>query len=227
MRCKTLSLRSLPLSLALLALVCPPSRGQAQPAAGEAIELRFLNGVYTDLDSDIDPVRQGPLTIRISSPRHQVTVHGNRVWLVPRPDGTLEATVEVDFEGGGDLVAEIEGGGATTPFQDTVTAPRQTVRVTGRTRMEGLAEGYLMTVEEAPPTVTLRIRSELATNLVRVCEALAGFLGLDCSGLEAALSVVTVPLPQPGEQFLVPAALLTPEERAYFDHFLPAAPPTS
>ncbi len=42
-----------------------------------------MNGVYEDLDSNLQPVRQGQVTIRVSSPDHRLTVHGNRLTLAP------------------------------------------------------------------------------------------------------------------------------------------------
>lgn len=216
--------RWIPAALALVGLVFPhPSRG-AELAAPEGVELQFLNGSYTDLDSDLEPVRQGPLVIRISSPNHQVRVHRNRFELTPRDDGLLDAILEVDFEGDGLLFADIEGPGISSRYTDEVAAPRQTVRVAGKIRLEQAEGGYLVTVEEAPPSVDLEIRSAMAQRIVDICRTLAQLplLRFDCTGLEASMSVATVPLPEPGEQFLVPEDRLTEAERAFFDRF--AAP---
>ena len=202
--------------------------GGAEPGAGEEIELQFLNGAYTDLDSDLEPVREGPLVIRFSSPDHEVRVNGNRVVLTPVAADILYATLEVDFEGEGHLVADIEGLGVNSRYTDEVAAPRQTVRVAGKIRLMRVVGGYLVTVEEAPPAVNLEIRSALAQRIVKLCRTLAKipFVRLNCSGLETSLSVVTVPLPQPGEQFLVPEEDLTEEERAFFDRFTAAGEPS-
>ncbi|MCP4657408.1 MAG: hypothetical protein GY856_18540 [bacterium] len=213
--------RWIPAGLALVGLVFPHPLGGAELAAAEGVELQFFNGSYTDLDSDLEPVRQGPLVIRISSPSHQVRVHGNRLELTPRGGGTLDATLEIDFEGDGLLFADIEGPGVSSRYTDEVEAPRQTVRVAGKIRLERTVGGYLVTVEEAPPTVDLEIRSAMARRIVDICRTLAQlpFLAFNCTGLETSMSVATVPLPQPGEQLLVPEERLTEEERAFFDRF--------
>ena len=78
----------------LLILAVPCSAEEANE-----IEIDFMNGVYTDLDSNIQPVQRGALTIHISSPEHQLTVHGNRLRLGANDDGTVHATLEVDFLG--------------------------------------------------------------------------------------------------------------------------------
>ncbi len=215
------SIRWILAGFTLVALVFPLPLGGAELAAPEATELQFLNGTYTDLDSDLEPVRQGPLVIRISSPNHQVRVNGNRLALAPRGGGRLDAALEIDFEGDGILFADIEGPGINSRYTDEVEAPRQTVRAAGTIRLARAVGGYLVTVEEAPPTVDLEIRSAVARRIVDLCRTLARLplLRFNCTGLEASMSVATVPLPQPGEQFLVAEERLTEEERAFFDRF--------
>ena len=210
--------KALPLTV-LLALVLSP-----RTAAGEdGIEIDFLNGVYTDLGRDIQPVERGAMTLYITSPEHRLTVHGNRLLLSANDDGTVGATVEVEFEGEGHLVVEVRTGGVGNEFEDNVAAPRQTVSVSGTARLERTGEGYLMTVVDGQESVELEIRSDLATRLVLLCRTFERLplIRVNCAGIENALAVVTVPLPEPGEQFLVPAEKLTEDERAYFDSFVP------
>lgn len=185
------------------------------------IEVGFLNGVYTDLDSGIAPVHRGALTLHLSSPRHRITVHGNRLRLADDGAGALDASLEVDFEGEGDIVVVLESGGLKNRIDDHVSAPRQSVTVTGKTLVERVAGGYLMTVVDAQPTVDLKIESAMAGRLVGLCKAFEKLplIPVDCAGIETALSVVTVPLPQPGTQFLVPAERLTADEKAFFERF--------
>ncbi len=189
--------------------------------AGE-IEVGFLNGVYTDLDSGIAPVRRGALTLHLSSPRHRLTVHGNRLRLAAGVDGAVDAAFEVDFEGEGEIVVELESGGMRNRFEDRVSAPRQTVTVTGTALFERIAGGYLMTVADAQPTVDLEIESDMAGRLVALCKTFEKLplIRVDCSGIETALSVVTVPLPRPGERFVVPAERLTDDEKAFFERYV-------
>lgn len=210
--------------LALLLIVIFTSALGGQEA--DEIEIDFMNAVYTDLDSGIQPVQRGTLTIHISSPRHELIVHGNRLSLSSNGDGTLDATLSVDFEGEGDLVAELESHGMRNKFDDQVAAPRQTVTVSGIARLEHAEDGYLMTVVEAPPSVDLEIRSDMAGDLVGLCKVFEKIplIPVDCTGIETALTVVTAPLPGPGEQFVVPADQLTRDEKAYFDRFVSSDP---
>lgn len=207
-----------PALIALLALLlASPWIASAQ----EGIEIDFLNGVYTDLGRDIQPVERGAMTLYITSPEHRLAVHRNYLRLSANGDGTVDATVEVEFEGEGHLVVEIETGRIRNDFEDDVAAPRQTVSVTGKARLERIDEGYLMTVVDGPKSVDLAIQSALASRLVALCQTLdkIPFIPVHCVGIESALSVVTAPLPKPGEQFVVPGENLTEDERAYFDRF--------
>ena len=202
--------------LLLLAVVLAPLPVFGQP---EAIEVDFVNGVYTNLDGAIQPVERGGLTIHVQSPEHRLVVHRNRLWLSANGDGSLDATFEVEFEGEGHIIARLETGGVSNSFEDQVTAPRQTVSVSGKARLQRIEEGYLMTVVEAPPSVDLEIRSDLAGRLVSLCRAVEALIPVSCGGIDTALSVVTAPLPQAGEQFVVAHENLTADERAYFDRF--------
>ena len=192
-------------------------------AAGDVAEtdIDFMNGVYTDLNQNIQPVERGGMVIHITSPEHRLTVHGNRLELRRNADGTIDATLEVDFEGEGRIIAELVSGAMKNKFEDRVAAPRQTVSVSGRARLESVEGGYLMTVVDGPPSVELQIQSDLASNLLGLCKTFEKLplLPINCAGLETALSVVSAPLPEPGEEFLVPAVLLTDDEKAFFDRF--------
>ena len=183
------------------------------------IEVGFVNGVYENLDSDLQPIRRGSLTIRVSSPEHRLTVHGNRLSLERDGDGTVAASMEVDFEGGGDLIADIDGLGR---FTDVVKVPRQSVRAQGTVRIARDEDGYLVTVVDADRFVLMDIESGMAREMVDTCRALAmlPFISLPCGSLETALATVSVPMPGPGEQFRVRAADLSSSERAFFDRFL-------
>jgi hypothetical protein len=186
------------------------------------IELGFVNGVWADLDSGFQPVRRGGLTIRVASPEHRVTVHRNRLTLSRDGDGPVDASLEVEFQGEGQIVADLVSAGLENRIEDRVTAPRQSVAAWAKVRFERDEGGYLMTVVEAQPKVDLEIRSDLAGRLVAFCRVFEKLplIPVDCAGIETALSVVTVPLPGPGEQFLIPGERLTAGEKAFFDRFL-------
>ncbi len=202
------------LAIGLAVFPAPVSTAADDPTSG--IEIDFVNGVYEDLDSNLQPIRQGSITINVSSPEHRLTVHGNRLSLEPNGDGTLAAVIEVEFEGRGHLIADVEGIGR---FEDNVEAPRQTARAAGTVGLTRAAGGYLFTVEAADPSVRLEIVSGVASQVVGACRTLAllPFVRLPCGGLEKSLQAVDVPMPGPGEQIQVRADLLTDEERAFLD----------
>jgi len=211
------SVRSRIFVLVLLLLAVPLAAGER----GE-IELAFVNGVWANLDSGLQPVRRGALTIHVASPEHRVTVLENRLTLARDGGGPVDASLEVEFEGEGQIVADLETGGLKNRLEDRVAAPRQTVSVWAKVRFERAGGGYLMTLVETQPTVELEIRSDLAGRLVTLCKVFEKIplVPVDCAGIETALSVVTVPLPGPGEQFLLPGERMTDAEKAFFDRFL-------
>ncbi len=191
---------------------------------------RLWTGTYPGLDSDLAPIEEGPLTIRLSSPEHQLVVHRNRLRLVPNRRGGLDATVEIELEGEGRLHADVEGAGrsgvpAGSRFSDDVAVPRQTVRARGEVRLERAADGYRFTVERPGAAAALAIESGIAGQVVGVCRALAvlPFIDLGCDRLEVGLSVIHIPLPEPGTVLLLPADGLAAEERAFFDRLANAA----
>ncbi len=218
-------------ALAGLAMILLPTVASATEASvldspvGEpsTIELDTLNRVYQDLDSDLEPIRQGPIVIHVSSPEHRLEVHGNRLSLTANTDGTVDAVIEVDFEGGGQLIADVEGFGR---FVDRVEAPRQTVHVAGTVRLSRVESGYLITIVDSDPVVQLVIKSELADQIVGVCEAAAliPLISLPCGGVATALETVSLPLPAAGSQLLLPSAEMSGEEKATFDRYIKSSP---
>ncbi len=146
-------------------------------------------------------------------------VHKNRLSLRRTYRGHFEAEVEIELEGEGRLVADVEGAGVKNRFTDDVVARRQAVRVHGEVDLERAEDGYRFTVLRRGPAAALAIDSRLAEQVVGICRALAlvPFLDLGCDRLEAGLSVVRIPLSERGTKLLLPAAGLTDDERAFFD----------
>ena len=66
---------------------------------------------------------------------------------------------------------------------------------------------------ELPRRVEVRIQSKLANQLVSWCEGLALLLPMDCAGMERSLAVAAIPMPEPGGEYLLTDAELTPEDR--------------
>lgn len=205
----------------MLALALPLGAQPADEGAGEVetIELAFLNGDYTELDAHLRPVEQGPLTIHLSSPEHQLTVHRNHLTFTPDGSGAYASTVEVELEGEGKLFADVEGVGMSSRFEDDVEAPRQVLKVVGKVRLERTEGGYQVTLVEAPTASRIEIKSGVIRQIVDFCRALDGLplISLDCPAVEIALTRQEVPMPKAGEQFFLADDRMSDEERAFFD----------
>ncbi len=190
--------------------------------ADDGIELSFLTGTYRDLASQLEPIEQSGLTVKVSSPEHRLTVHGNRFWLTPEGGGEALARIEVDLDGEGLLEARLESAGIGSDFDDQVVLPRQTLELAGRIKVERASDQLIFTVLEAPAEISLQIDSGLAGQLVGVCPLFGKLLPVDCGTLRTSLSRVDVPLPEAGEQFKLPVDRLSAAELAYFERALAA-----
>jgi hypothetical protein len=194
--------------------------GAAQaPPPGGPLRFERLNRPYEDIAPEIVPVVEGPITIRLSSPSNRMTVRDHRLRLEPGSSGSHSAELRVEFEGRGRLVADVDIAGLGGRFEDEVIVPAQAADLEGRVRVQKAAGGYLVTPEQLPPRVAVRIRSGLAGQIVGLCETAAQvpFTSLDCSGLNRRLSTALVPLPAPGESYLLEDADLSAEERRILD----------
>lgn len=185
--------------------------------------LTRLNGVHTNLAPDIAPIQRGPVTVRVESPSHRVAVHGNQLSLVASDSdpGIVAADFEIEFEGEGHLIANIEAM-VTSRLEDEVAIPRQTLRLAGLIRVRPADDGYWITLVDMPDTVQITIESKLLRQLVDLCDGFASFLPVSCDGLADEASRATIPLPPAGEEVLLPNAYLSDDERARFDSFVPA-----
>lgn len=211
----------------LIALLAASSvvfaNGLASGSPEQQIELSFLNQTYRDLDPGLVPIQQGPLRIEVASPQHRVQVFANRLAVRPTLNGTWMAVFQVELDGDGHLQADVGVGGSVSRWVDNVVADRQWVEVSGEIRVSRNQGGYVVGIEVPGPSPKVEIQSALGQQIVTACQGLALLLGLDCDGLDRALSVVQIPLPEPGSSFLLSDEYLNREERAFFD-VLAAAP---
>ena len=198
--------------------------GLAVLAAGSASEeFRFAkwNGTYPDLVGDLAPVEQGALVLDLESPSNVVRLRSHRLVLTPLEEGTHRALLEVELQGGGDLVGDLSLGGITRPIDDRVVVPPQRLSIPGRVRIAPSTEGFDVTPVELPRTLTVSVQSQLGNQLLGLCEQVALFLiAGDCASLAESTQKVTVDLPPPGETYVVPSALVTPEERTALLRYL-------
>lgn len=198
----------------------------ATPAAPSGL-FRFtrLNHAYSEPATAIAPIAEGPLTLRLSSPRNKMVLVSNTLRLEPGAGGSHTADLEVSFFGKAWVVADVDVSGVARHFEEEVVVPRQTQRLEGRVRVARTAGGYLLTPERLPRELRVALQSHLGNDIVALCESLASlpFSELDCSGLARALSTAAVPLPA-GEPFYLATTDLTAGERSQLEGYLAAAP---
>ncbi len=217
-----------PIALAaLLALITAAGGGLSakKARAGTTLVFERLNGTYEDLGANLRPVVSGPVTVRISSPSHRLTLIAHRLELAPLGGGEHSGRLTARFRGQAHLTVGVELGGLPSELEDDVLVPEQERTVDGRFRVDRRPDGYALTMIELPPDVPVEVESGLGKDLVAWCGRLTFFLPGDsgCDGLDRALSNPRVPLPKPGSKVFLEAADLTPEERAALDAYLAAA----
>jgi len=205
------------LALAFLVLLAGRPGGSAVPGQ---IELQRLNRSYSELAPDILPVIEGPLTVRLSSPRNQIVVRRHLLRLEPGAGGSHSADLSIEFQGKGRLVADVEAGPVATRLQDEVLVPPQVAQLQGRVRIRRVQGGYGITPEQLPERLGVRIQSGIGRQIVNVCDGASVVLDLDCPRLEQSLSRAVIPLPAVGEEYLLEDAELTPAERSQLDGYL-------
>ena len=187
--------------------------------ADDGVEIAYLNRTWTHLEGELNPVQEGPLSVRLRSPQQRVSVHRNRLVLAVVRPGESDAQIEARFEGEGQLVADIEGGPFATTLTDRVSAPLQSVRVQGRVRITRDADAYHVRFVDAPASAPVKIQSRLVGEVVGLCEQLGGLAVVDCDRLRESLSTVQVPLGGGDRALRLPREQLGAEERAYLDRF--------
>lgn len=212
-------MRRLGATLVFLALVLLASRPGGTAVPGQ-VELQRLNRSYSEVAPDILPVVEGPLTVRLSSPRNQITVRRHLLRLEPGSGGSHSADLSIEFQGKGWLVADVEAGPLSTRLQDEVLVPPQVAKIQGRMRVRKVQGGYGITPEQLPDKLGVRIQSGIGRQLVNVCDGASVLLALDCPGLERSLSRAVIPLPEAGEEYLLEDAELTAAERSQIDSYL-------
>src|SRR6185436_11982318 len=203
--------------LATLVLLAGRPGGSAVPGQ---IELQRLNRSYSELAPDILPVIEGPLTVRLSSPRNQIVVRRHLLRLEPGAGGSHSADLSIEFQGKGRLVADVEAGPVATRLQDEVLVPPQVAQLQGRVRIRRVQGGYGITPEQLPERLGVRIQSGIGRQIVNVCDGASVVLALDCPSLEQSLSRAVIPLPAAGEEYLLEDAEITPAERSQLDGYL-------
>jgi len=217
MRATRLLLASILAFLLLGAVPVPSPPGQFRFA-------RF-NRSYPEVIPQISPIVEGPLKVQLSAPRSNLTLRSHLLRLEPGPGGSHTAELRVEFLGSGWLVADVDVGGLTsTRLQDKVLVPPQAATLEGRVRVAREPGAYVVTTEQLPKQLRVKIQSGIGNQIVGFCDRVPTLLAdLDCERLDRALSSAVVPLPPPGESYLLEDADLTPQERQQLDAYLSAS----
>jgi len=195
------------------------------PIAPGTTEFTFplFNDTYQEPGTVMAPIRQGGMTVRLSSPENRLTLRTHRVTLTPLSDGTHRAEFVADFAGRGRVIAQVSmGSGPPTRLEDEVVVPPQTKTVVGRVLLARGAGAYEITPVELPARVPIAIETQLGGSFASLCESLALMIQLDCSGVRGMLSTAQVPLPAPGETYLLLDERLTADDRNKLDGYLAA-----
>lgn len=179
-----------------------------------------LNREYTNEVTEAQPMKQGGIRLVLTSPQNKVRLIHHELRLAPLADGTHQASLDVEFEGGGQVEAEVSIGGAASQLTDEVTVPLQAKTFEGRVAIQRTEAGYVFTALELPERITVAIESQLAGRFLQTCRLMRAMLPLDCNALDTLLSQVVLPLPEAGQSFLLPTAELTEENRRALDRYL-------
>jgi hypothetical protein len=210
---------------ALWALALLATFAVATAARAESFTFDRCNRTWRASADRLPAMTQGPLTLHFSSPDAALDVEDHRLDLTPLADGTHRARFEALFTGAATLNVDVEVNGAVSRMQDDVRVPPQRRVVEGRVQLaKGVGEDgtavYEMTVVEMPKTVPVVIESNLAGRLGSMCDGFALLLPLDCGLVRAAMSRVNVPMPEPGETYLLPPECLDPAVARRLDDYL-------
>ena len=207
---------------ALLLAAAAPASAQ-EDAGAQSFSFEPLNRVYEQLIEDLSVVRIGPAEVALRSPEHALTVLRHEATLTAGDDGAFEVELELEIAGSGRIAADVVIGSLESRLNQELVVPRQTLRLEGAISIRRDAEGYRIRTERMPATTRVRIESELGTRLFTVCRQMALVLvSLDCEAIERAVTLIEVPLPEAGEEYLIALEDTTPEERRALDRFLRA-----
>ena len=211
--------------LALVLALCAPALAQEAAIREEAgvgtVSFERLNRVYEELIDDLSLIQIGPAEVALRSPVHSLTVSRHAATLVAGDDGIFVTELELDVSGSGQIAADVVIGSLESQLTQELVVPAQTLRLEGAIAIRRDEDGYWIRTERMPATTQVRIESELGTQLFTVCRKMALVLvSLDCEAIERAVTLISVPLPEAGGEYLIALEDTTPEERRDFDRFL-------
>jgi hypothetical protein len=172
---------------------------------GFSFSLSAFNRTYSDVvPEDLPPIASGPLVVQPSVPSSRLEIRQHRVELRPVEPGIFDAVLEVTIAGSGILSADLSLFGPSTTLRDQVTLPPQTLRIPSRIQLELRSDGLAVTPLTLPSAIEVRVESAVIGQLVGTCESITTLLPVSCDAAAAALSLLRVPLADPGTTYLIP-----------------------
>ncbi len=179
-----------------------------------------FNQSYQDFAPKLDPIKQGPLSIQLSSPKQVLSLKSHTLALRRIGDDLHAFQVLATFEGSGNLFADIDLMGLTSQLSDTFFIPLQKRAISGKIKVEKSTEGYHVTVISLPKHTQVHVRTGLASKLVTWCERFSVLPSslLDCGNLKRSLTHLKIPLPQ-NKSYFVAYADLSPEEQKHLAQY--------
>lgn len=183
-------------------------------------ELQSYNREYVNLRSGSEWEQGGVLKMKVRSPAHRLVIRDHELAMKPDGEQRFRSRIRVTFSGEGELVADIGLVGADKRLEDHVVVPLQEVEVFALVRFLKVDGGYEIETVELPVSVEVAIESQLGSKLVKVCRSAFSILGVKCSGLDAAFSTASVPLPKDGGRYFIAEEQLSRAERKKLNRFL-------
>lgn len=195
-------------------------------AAGPAdFTFQKLNRTYTDFVPELEEVREGGVVVKLASPTQALVLRDHRIHLVPGADGVFDGSLELDIQGKGLVIADVDFGPLEERFNEDVIVPPQTVRLDGKIRMRRVEGGYAIDPVQIPSKVSVAVQSKTINSILALCDqaAILSLGSIECDGLESALTRPTMPIPA-GETFTLQDSELTDADRAALDALLAPVP---
>jgi len=197
--------------------------GTEVPEVAEVLRSDRVDGIHRDLPADIAPIEQGAILIQLQPTNPVLEVASHQLLLWPLEGDSHGARLTARFQGEAELQADLEVAGMPAEMTDFVELPEQETSIEGQFEITREESGYRVVAEELPRFIEVRVKSRLAGQMVTLCRGLALLApgsGAECKGLERLLSVVRLPMPEPGETYFIEASRLTVFERDQLDGYL-------
>lgn len=201
----------------VLALACLSLAAEEEWAT---FQFESYNREFVNVRSNSEWTQDGAIKMKVRSPNHRLVIRDHELALRPDGTGRFLTRIRVAFSGEGDLEADLSLVGADKRIEDHVNVPSQEVEVMAVLRFARVEGGYEVQTVELPEKVDVAIESRLGSQLVEACSGALSILGVKCSGLAAAFSTASVPLPAPGGTYFIGQDQLTRSERRRLDRFL-------